>query len=136
MMEPTSYSADTALAEALARLQAVEQDNTVLRSRLNQLSQDASTVSRAEKGGWGSGGGGGGGEGKTEVERLHKQMKEVSFLSLWGGLTSFAWSDFRDSYRIFCWGWGVELQVACMYFVCVYKIFLGRVNFFLGGGGV
>ncbi len=79
-MEPTSYSADTALAEALARLQAVEQDNTLLRSRLNQLSQDANTVSRAERGGWGAGssGGGGGGGGGGEVERLHKQLKEVS----------------------------------------------------------
>ena len=85
-MEPISYSAETALAEALEKLQAVEQDNTILRARISQLSQDASAVNRAESGWWGgSGGAGGGGAGgsgdaKREVERLNKQMKEVSLV--------------------------------------------------------
>ena len=61
------------VVKALARLKAIEEENTVLRSKLNLLSQD---------GGWRSGSGdGGGGESvrkeEKEVNRLFQQMQEV-----------------------------------------------------------
>ena len=68
MMEPTSYSADKALAESLARLKSVEEDNAMLRSKLKQLTKDARIVERAESGA---------SEGTKESERLRKQNSEV-----------------------------------------------------------
>lgn len=71
MMETTSYSADKALAESLARLKSVEEDNTMLRSKLKQLTKDARLVERAESGG---------SERTKDSERLRKQNSEVSIL--------------------------------------------------------
>lgn len=61
------------MAKVLAKIQAVEQDNFMLQSQLN----DASTIRRAEKGEWGSNSEG---QGMKDVEKLHKQMKEVSIM--------------------------------------------------------
>lgn len=71
------YSADVALAEALARLKAVEEDNMGLKSKLKQMVADARAIDRAEGAAGRAGGGGGGGDIAREVERLRKQNSEV-----------------------------------------------------------
>lgn len=63
MMEATSFTAEKALAESLARLAAVEEDNQHLKSKLQQLAKDARTMERVE--------------GNKEMEKLQKQNKEV-----------------------------------------------------------
>lgn len=74
-MEATSFTADKALAESLARLAAVEDDNQHLKCKLQQLAKkDARTMERVEGGG-----------GSREMEKLHKQNKEVGqYYSLLG----------------------------------------------------
>lgn len=71
MMEPASFTAEKALAEALARLEGVEVDNKHLRSKLQQMARDARTVERME-------GRVEGREGSRELEKQRKQIKEVS----------------------------------------------------------
>lgn len=68
-MESTSYTAEKALAEALARLEAMETEKEHLKSKLQQMARDARALERIE----GTGGGG-----NTEMEKLLKQNKEVS----------------------------------------------------------
>lgn len=60
----TSYSADTALAEALARLKSVEDDNTALRSKVDELTEGMKSPSRE-------------GQDCSERKNLEAQNKEV-----------------------------------------------------------
>lgn len=69
MTEPTSYTAENALAEALGKLAAAEDDNRHLKAKLQSLTKDARTMERPE---WG------GRETTRELEKLVKQNKEVS----------------------------------------------------------
>ncbi len=67
-----SFSADKALAEALARLVSVEEDNASLKSKLQQLATDARPTELPAKSGDGWSGGG-----QRDPEKLQKQIKEV-----------------------------------------------------------
>ena len=73
----TKPPSEVALAEVLARLNAAEDENNLLRSQLNQLSQDTE---------WRSGSDGGGGgesvrEEEKEINRLLQQRQEVGCLA-------------------------------------------------------
>jgi hypothetical protein len=74
-MEGTSYTAEKALAEALARLEQVEVDNEHLRSKLMKMSRDVKAVERVERR---MEEGVGGREASRELEKVQKQNKEVS----------------------------------------------------------
>lgn len=67
-MATTTYSADMALAEALAKLKSVEEDNVGLKAKLKQLAGDPRMVEKGES------------SGRVETERLRKQNSEVSAL--------------------------------------------------------
>ena len=79
-MEPTSYSADKALAEALTRLAAVEHDNVALKQKLLQLTAEREGDTKRR----GGGGGGGGGGGDMDTKKLEERVKEVSCGIGWG----------------------------------------------------
>ena len=72
-MESTSYTAEKALAEALARLEKMETEKEHLKSKLQRMARDA----RALEGRLEDGGGGREGN-RSEAEKLLKQNKEVS----------------------------------------------------------
>lgn len=72
-MEPTTYSADMALAEALAKLKSMEEDYAMLQTKVKQ--HDSRAAERPEGGG--AGGDGSVVGGRREMERLHKQNAEV-----------------------------------------------------------
>ena len=72
-MEPTSYSADSALAEALARLKYVEDENIALRSRVDQLTKDTNRPGAGRLAGSSAG---------SELDALKKQNDEVSYVLL------------------------------------------------------
>lgn len=88
-----SFSADKALAEALARLVSVEEDNASLKSKLQQLATDARPTELPAKSGDGWSGGG-----QRDPEKLQKQIKELMHVnSQW----DLEFKDLDEAFRVY-----------------------------------